>query len=509
MNYEPGILNPGTMEPGKTIYFLGTAKYGPIYEPVLVNNENDAIRIFGSPYESPLTKAFMMFQQSGGEEAFLFRITGNNAKVELYGPSGVVVEFYAQNAGVIGNTFRISVFQDKLSFSYSNNGQAITSEYFYEEYDTVGYLCKTINQTIGNVIEAVAIEPSFVTANLPQYNITYNSFNGGDDGLDVTKNELYYGLETALNLLEGKHIDLIVPVGMYVDDVQPLHYITDPSYGDMYYVADRDYLDIDLDNGEKAGYHKLLISFARKQLFLGTFTHIIMGMNPIPKTFPAGYSHTFKIAQASPVGRQDGFRLWSYNNWYDVGHYVSVCYGDCKYFKDTGLETIDNWYITYAAIWIRSGYGESTTGMSIQGVETVQDFEDVLEDLATLGIVTYRYSPVKGWCVAAGVTQALPTNPFYYAPNIKIVQRTLSKLYEDIMIFKDNDDTPVITRTTLSKVIERSIDQRKNIEKIITDYDYTITVDPNTDIIYIELWLYTPFTMEAIVTTSRATIRMG
>lgn len=509
MNYEPGIRSSGRMELGKTICFLGVAKDGPVNESILVHDAGDALEKFGSPLESPLTKAYMVYQESGGEDALLMRITGECARVEMYGPEDIVMELYARNAGVNGNSFMISLLEDKLVIDYQEKGQAVTREFAYLEYDTVNYLAKTINQEMGKIIEAVAITPTFVTSQLKENNVTYMNFYSGDDGTNVTKNDLYNALETSLLLLEGKGIDIVVPVGMYVDDVQPLYYIDNPEYGDMYYVEDRDYLDIDSPRGGKEGYHKLLISFARKQLSMGIYTHVIMGMNPIPDTIPEGYSPIAKIAQASPIGREDGFRVWSYNNWYDIGHYMSVCYGDYLYFKGSGMDMVDNWYISYAALWISSGYGESTTGISIKGGEPVQDFEEILGDLTKLGLVTYRYSVLKGWCVSAGITQGISTNPLYYAANTKIIQRAFVKLQDDINIYLDNESNPIITQSSLSKVVEKSLNERRNIDKIITDYDYTITFESGTDVIVIEMILYTPFTIEEIRATSRTTVKVG
>lgn len=505
ISYEKTYLAKEPQEYGKNIYIIGESLTGPIGEPIFISDVDKAIEIFGDYNNSSLTKSYIQFNKSNGTGAYLVKINGKEAKAVLYGVHNnqlmKVIEFVSNNAGTLYNSMYILINSGILNIIYIDNGVNKSKQFLLNDYVNIGELANAINISIGHVINAFALEDKCSTITIGENNNSIVNFSNGDDEIGLSKNELYYKSKTILDLLIGKPIDIITLSNMYFDDIIPNYYDGSETYGGLYYIDDRDYLDVQ-DNGEQAGFHKILINFCLQQSYLGIMSHAIMGFNELQEEIDTVISGPKMVVEATALGTYDGIR--DINN--DYGMYISLCYGDIDYNFNEEYKR-DNFYLSYAANWINSETTDSMTGTSFEiDGEFVQNFSKItLKELSNMGIITYKYSPLKNWCTTSGTTLAKKTSGMLYSANFKIVQKTINELNKDINKFIYSNSSPVLTGEYLSRVIDTSLAKRRDNDNIIKSYNYIISYDEINKIIKIEVDLVAIYTLEKI----RATTEIG
>lgn len=94
-------------------------------------------------------------------------------------------------------------------------------EYTSIDYPTLGLLAQAINSDPNNGIYRAIVEDEFADEPTASLFVTPEPvpFTGGDDELNLSKEELYERLHQAYTLLENYRVDYIVPLGVYADDV--------------------------------------------------------------------------------------------------------------------------------------------------------------------------------------------------------------------------------------------------------------------------------------------------
>lgn len=505
MNYELPVSS-NTPILGKSLYIVGQALKGEVNRPYMVASEADAISIFGTVDESPLTKAYTQYVISGGATAYLVRTGATIATCVIKGSASNstvnAIEIHSKEAGEIANNISINVTANSLVINNPYETDPAKNVFLYLDYTDMEDLCRYINTYHGKVMTAFVLNNLATVPSIQTENLGTITFSGGTNGLSLTKNQLYIEIQKTIELLISLPIDLICLVDMWFDDVIPTYYTNNIQYGTTYYFADRDYLDIDEVDG-KAAFHKLMIEFCRTQAGLGIYTHCIMGMNKITDPIPETYDHADMIIKATAIGNGYGIRDYKPDKILDYGNYISVCYGDLKYRDGAANAFIANLYMTYAALWITSNYDESLTNKKLSNVkENITLADGVVEGLVNLGVITSKISPIYDLCIAAGVTQALTSSPFYLVANNKITQRCLSLLHLDLIKYLESPGEPVITNISISNVVKKSLDSRVSADKIITSYNHSISYNRNTGLTTINVELYTIYSIEKIVAST-------
>jgi hypothetical protein len=504
INYGKSHLVEEPKEYGKVVYIIGESKTGPLGEPVYIETVDQAIEIFGEGYLSSLTRSYIQFNQSGGEGAYLVKLNGSYSSVTLKGYTDEVVDVLDlefDTCGELGNETRVLINQGFLVIKYKINNIQKIKRFSLTENETIYELANDINKSMKGIINAFSLEDKCSTISLMENNDTINEFTGGENNTNLTKNELYYKLENILEVLLGKNIDILCLSEMYFDDIVPDHYNNLLTYSDSYYTDDRDYLDIDLDNGEKAGFHKLLIDFCISQAQIGIITHSIMGVNPLPNDLDDDISIASVLKSSTALKNYDGIRILDGSIQNDHGQYITLCCGDISYQLNPSFTFKDNFYLSYAAIWVNSITSNSLTGETIiiDNGEFITEFDNSTNrSLSNMGIVTYKYSPLRNWCTTSGITLANKNNPMLYSVNIKIVQKVLKELDNDLNTYVETSNAPIITGDYLSKVVENSLSKRRDEEKIINSYNYIISYINETNTLEIQLELETIYTIEKI-----------
>lgn len=99
--------------------FIGRAKMGPMFEPVLCLNLPEFERTFSSEYAgSDLARAVRLFFMNGGTQCYVMRIadgaTCSEVTLEAENGSTPVLRVIAKSAGLVGNTIRLAVTYNGL-----------------------------------------------------------------------------------------------------------------------------------------------------------------------------------------------------------------------------------------------------------------------------------------------------------------------------------------------------------------------------------------------------------
>lgn len=130
---------------------------------------------------------------------------------------------------VLANDIRQIIITKPLAKRSSSNEVPLV--YFSSEYPTFGQLVDAINRDSANGVFTAYVEPEDedkLTSNLIAQEAT--RFTGGDDGLNLSKQELFEKLSGkkvngvlvengAYQLLANYAVDIVVPRGVYADDV--------------------------------------------------------------------------------------------------------------------------------------------------------------------------------------------------------------------------------------------------------------------------------------------------
>lgn len=147
----------------------------------------------------------------------------------VYKDASVTITKITNDSGETGRRF---TFTKPESKKYNDSDKA----FYFDSFDvpTVGMLAQALkNYTYNNVFEIVTDDEDMSTDDFPLFSGTLSE--GGDDGVDVTNNELYEALSGVRNadgyltklgayqILENYNVDYIYPAGVYADSKQTVN----------------------------------------------------------------------------------------------------------------------------------------------------------------------------------------------------------------------------------------------------------------------------------------------
>lgn len=506
---------------GKVVYLLGYAKDGPINLPVPIHSLSEAKHIFR---EGSLIRAYKEISRFDGITVFLMRISGSYAEKTLLGEvDGNVVpvvharsyhggELYSHVHLYIGSVDRDGINKESLIVeipSEKMSGKA----YILEDYETIYDLVSHVNRdTLSrkNVIYLTSEYLQHPPTILSGFNIEITPLVGGEDGIDLSKDELYIALEESYHLLEGEEIDLVCPVDARFDDVHPYHYYgsEDATYGEAVYADTDQYLTlVDTENGDHVvSFHEQLIDFCRQQQQFGVATHGVIGMRNLHyskemKRIP--YSYIVRLLNQTAFKNRHGLMEFRDGQWYDKGYYITVYAGDVTFDPQSPEKHTSNGAVFYAGILASLGYDQIPTNYPLpNSVELPFEFtSQELRELSFLGVTSARTSVKKGPVISNGVTASLQDSSLHLAVNMRMVQHTLIHVNEVLDDLHGEPFIPVVVQEEIKRRLNITLRELKQ-NGILLDYHYSLSLDPYHHSVSVHLDLLPKYAIERISVSS-------
>lgn len=428
----------------KKIFLLGTADLGPVNMPIKVSSANHVKNVFGE--QGTLLDAFRVIKESDLDcEVFMVKVTGKHSEVYLNInlPNSEIEEngffFKSQYANEIYNDIQIIIHEDALYINYPT--EALGNYYLQYKYHETDENGDDIHDDDGNLIfktlydlaEEINEDTRMMNSKVYCYlscdpkvmantalvgvNEQINTFKGGNSGIYYNKNMIYNCLSDTYNILEGREIDIIVPVECYYDDT----FTHDEDALEEYFDLEREYITLkDDDTKEYLSYYNQLLEFLRRQLRFGCVTHGIMGMNPNGNVFLDQDKYYLKLEYLKKLNNKNSF----YDKYRQL---ISVCVGDIYTTYGT---RVYNSYILYATLIASIQVIQNTTNKPLpDSFTTYNDFDNMmLARIRELGFTAFRYSILKkSVVVSSGVTTSDDEN-FKYLCNIRMCQLVMTRV---------------------------------------------------------------------------------
>jgi hypothetical protein len=445
---------------GNVIVLLGTAGTGPVLEPVRVISPEHAVEVFGnkgSLYDY-YTGVYGINQRA---VYYLVRITGSHATavLKIFSPEEDNVIDGLKLMAVDGSAAYNSV---QAGFEAGEDGQCLFIEeagrkntYSLSECVTLGLLVSRINQNARRKLSKIVASTSY--SNYPSTSLLDNysgpiEFSGGSDGLDADKTEMYYALGRAYEFLNDRRTDIVVPLGVYFNDVIEPSYYGNASYGQGKYSSKEQLLNLEVD-GTRCTFHGQLLDFCECQMSIGCMAHGVLAMRPLPEPdkMPDPVEFGRGLVEASCLNSRYHLSTINQGNIRDRGCNISIVCGDILY-PDGRLRT---GAAGYAATIAACGM-ESTTNVPVNGIvgQQLQFSSDVRRYLSDNGLVSFRHSVKNGIVVANGVTAATTDSSLHFLSNIRTVQYVLARLKAATDIYIGEGFSFITAYDILNRTIE-------------------------------------------------------
>lgn len=466
---------------GKRIYLIGSAEFGPTNEPILCKSTVGVKTKFGT--NGSLIEAFHKIKYVSKDNfIYLVKTTGEYSSTYLNVNTfdgGVVhkgLTITASDSNEIYNEIKIVIETDYIGIILPLELGGLEYRYHFNDYKYIEKLVEKINNDKKNhVYVHYSVDPmtrtdiAFYPCNPPEIYL-----NGGQCGLEYTKNMLYNCLTRTYEILESEDIDIIIPIDAFMDDIYPNDTRADEiHYGKKYYQPTKDYLT-ENTLGTPLSYMNQLINFCLTQLNFGIVTHGILGYNPSHEKWADIYNQSNDIAKMYEVCFTYNLECCT-NPFYSF--LVSVVGGDIRYNKTI----LDNGYLAYAALAAKTSITEGTTNIPISNSIMIHQEleEEFLSKLSDCGIVMFRHSPLfETPVVYDGVTAFIPNEEFPNSElklfaNIRMIQLAISYLNKLFQFYVGMNIEELIKRDTMDKDIRKILNALVKRD-IITKYSFTI-----------------------------------
>lgn len=504
---------------GKTLFILGTSEDGPVMQPVLVTTPDQASQIFGDRNKGTLVKSFeQAYDIDSTISIYMMRISGKSATFEIvdsevWNPTTELYDSYIlrMKTKFGGEKYNNCTFQIvkgtttvmKLTFPEGS------VEYVLDNFMSLDHLVQQINADCRAKIHpflAYTRKPDMIPTDACPDPSNPIAFVDGADETDLSKDEMYIQLVDAYKLLVGRPIDVLIPTGVYVDDVHPVSIYGDGVYGSAYYASNRDYLglvDVE-DEGRAVSFHEQLINFCREQNQLGYMTHGVIGIAPlenVPDTIEFDNTYIKRLVETTVFNTRYGFTQFKDGQWDDKGFYISVFASEFIYRPDEPDEYYDNGAVSYAALI--TGHYDTTTNMPMPGNIRLRYELDplVLADLSKLGVVTCMNSVRNGIVVTNGVTCAHHSKDLHSFANVRMVQLTIAHMNDVVRMVNESEMDSDIRQIFLDDNVRKRLEELKE-QKVLTNYTYKVVTHPQSWVGRIDVTLETKYTVEAIATSA-------
>ena len=475
---------------GQNLFLIGTSTKGPYMEPVLVTSPENAEKVFGSLDKGNLVKAFnQAYSEDRDIPIYLMRIGCTPSTLTLSNPYDDTLDLLYFEVEDVTDDFEVTLeFRDAKITDDEYKKYAIlhTSKgYIYYELNdhmNVNELSRLVNRDYRDGIHSIkcsAIDPNCMVSYLyEEYEQQVLSFIPGNDGTEISKNYTYLELELAYDILQGRNVDVIVPVEAFIDDIHPVFlYAGDSYYGSAVYESRSDYLSLlDTENDDQpVTFHEQLIEFCRRQTLLGCMSLGIMGFRPmvkVPDSIAYDNSYITRILDMTAFRRRTGFIDYVNGRFYDKGFYL-LPVGSELIYRHGDTEYHDNGYVRYAAL--AASTFETTTNMMIgDDVELRYELSNqTRSDLSRLGIVTFRKSVRKGLVVQSGVTAASEETDYHTLANVRMVQLTIVTMNSVIDHIRSQEYTDELLRRYIETSLGEALLSLKE-SGVLTEYGLQI-----------------------------------
>ena len=465
---------------GKKIYLIGSAEFGPTNEPILVNSTVGLYNKFGK--QGTLIDAFHALKYTNtNNSVYLVKTTGEHATtyMNVNIQDGEIIEdgftLVSSQSNELFNDIEFIVDVDSITIIFPNELPVSNKVYRYDDYPTIDSLASAINkdtrQKRSYVYAYYSVDPSTPTKHaFFSCNPTNVFMYGGQCGLYYSKNLLYNCLNNTYDMLESHDIDIIVPVDAFMDDIHPDDSEgTQYQYNMKYYQSTKDYLTEDF-TGKKLSFMDQLLQFCVKQFNFGMVTTGIIGYNSNYKNWSNYLSESDDIANMYKACFEYNLSCCS-NPFY--AFLISVVAGDIKYNKGT---IIDNGYLAYAALCGNTIITTGTTNIPISDTISIyHEFsEDVLKDLANIGIVTFRHSPLYNTPVVYdGITASTQNENLKLYCNVRMIQMCMSYINKLFQYYIGYDVVELIKEEIIVKDLHNIL-SKLSAKNILTSYDFKI-----------------------------------
>ena len=489
---------------GKHIYLLGSAEFGPTNEPIMVKSTVGLYNKFGK--HGTLIDAFHALKYaSKNNTVYLVKTTGEhaNAYLNVNIQDGEIIEsgftLTSSESNEAFNDIQILVDLTGLTIIFPEDFNMKSLKYEYKKYPTMDKLASAINKDTKNkrsyVYAYYSVDPSVSTENaFFVCNPTMVSMYGGQCGLEYSKNLLYNCLSRTYEMLESHEIDIIVPVDAFMDDIYPDDSESlQSAYNMRYYQSTKDYLTEDIA-GNRLSFMNQLINFCIVQLNFGIVTTGIIGYN-------SSYKQTSDYLYESDEIAQMYKACFEYNlSCCDNPFYaflVSVVAGDIKYNRGT---IIDNGYLAYAALCADTIFTTGTSNVPIsETISLYHEFsEEILQDLANTGIVTFRHSPLYNQVVAYdGITASPEHENLKLYCNVRMIQMCISYINRLLQYYVGQNMYKLIKENIMVDDLTNILDVISS-KGIITQYEFEIIPDYARGEVKIYLSLLTCYMVKAV-----------
>lgn len=489
---------------GKKVYLLGSAEFGPTNEPTLIKSTTGLYNKFGR--QGTLIDAFHALKYTNkNNQVYLVKTTGEHATAYLNVNilNGEIVEdaftIYSSQSNEAYNEVEILIDIDNITFRFPSDLGYEDKRYFYEDYTTIDKLSNAINNDTKkrksclyayySVDPSTPIQNAFFTCN-PSIMYLY----GGQCGLGYSKNLLYNCLDRTYEMLESHDIDIIIPIDAFMDDIYP-----DDSedmqhqYNMTYYKSTKDYLTQDF-TGVQLSFMNQLLQFCIKQTNFGLVTTGIIGYNSSYKHWSKYLSEADDIAQMYKACYEYNLSCCK-NPFY--AFLISVVGGDIKYNRGT---IIDNGYLAYAALCLSTDIISGTTNIPISdSISLYHEFsENVLKELADIGIVTFRHSPLYDTPVVYdGITASPDNENLKLYCNVRMIQMCMSYVNRLFQAYIGQNIVELIEDNIVEEDLKKILNRLQNVG-VITKYEFTIVPFYKKGEIKVYLSLLTNYMVKAI-----------
>jgi hypothetical protein len=497
---------------GKVIYLLGSAESGPVQTPVRIRNTESLASTFGS--SGTIIDGFNQVYDVAGDscEIYCMKITGRHATLTLdlnikgqsIVESGLILK--SKFANETYNKIYIAIDDRGMTFYFPLELGGGTRRYNFEDYEILGLLIRAINEDtkkgLNHVFARTTVNHGTSLDGLIfPVNASVLTLTGANNGLVYSKDQYWFCLVDAYEMLESEYIDIIVPLDAYMDDIHPRFFFGDEFTSALLYSSERDYLDLEDADGKPVTFHRPLIDFCKRQMRFGMITHGVMGFNKIPdieELNNQAYNY-IEVIQGSPIGDRSGFVKSPET---DDAFFISVTAGELEYSDGK----VTNGYTGYAGLMASNTIAQSFTNKSLgSNVKLATTFtNDQLALMADLGVVSFRESILKGLVVSNAVTPVADiSSEMHFSCNVRMIQLSLSLLRQRLDKFLGEDINKLIDDNTIDTAIKETLEYLKG-QDVLKDYNYTQNIDRDNGLLQIVLNLKTLYMVESCAVSAGA-----
>lgn len=428
---------------GKTLYLLGTAKYGNVYKPVRIKSVAHLYSVFGT--EGTLIDNYISIKGLvKGINVYCCKITGHDSKcsININVPGEDVKNnglCFTTIANEEFNNTKLSIYKDSLIFTFNNSKTFI---YNFNEEEPLSSLIERINNDDNNIHCFCTCDNSIKPYNnLFTVNPQNVYFCGGESGITASKDTLYDNLKTAYKILDGELIDVIVPLECYIDD--------------------------------EKDYYNLTMKFLLNQLSNGVVTLSVFGFNKNTCYDINSYIDNVVLKNINKLG------IDNYDKYSSLAQIVA---GDLMASYNA---EINNGYVIYAALLCNVDLNTPVTKFHLDdNVFLIDEFDNEgIQKLSNNGVMCFRESPLYKCVVACSNRTPCKDEYYKFIYNIRCIEFAVCCMHdiinlvigENINTLMKNNALQTLISTGLDILVENNILKAYNINVIDNKNDITIT----------------------------------